>query len=151
MSTDAQIPIGFLLVDVARLLRARIDRAYESAGLGLTAGEARALAYARQYPGSRQSALAERMNVEPMTLVGFLDRLEARGLVRRAQDPADRRAKIVELTEEGLALAARVVALARAERERAQEGLSRRDVEALGRALAVMRANLSRDLAQERA
>ena len=36
-------PIGFLLVEASRLYRARIDCAFEHAGLGLTAGEARTL------------------------------------------------------------------------------------------------------------
>lgn len=62
-------PLGFVLVDAARLYRARIDRAFEGTGLGLTAGEARTLAYVDFHPGLRQSALAEKMNVEPMTLV----------------------------------------------------------------------------------
>jgi DNA-binding MarR family transcriptional regulator len=38
------------------------------------------------------------MYVEPMTLVGYLDTLEKAGLIRRCQDPNDRRAKIIELT-----------------------------------------------------
>lgn len=131
-------------MEVARLLRARIDRAFETSGLGVTAGEARTLAYARQYPGLRQSALAERMNVEPMTLVGFLDRLTARELIRREPDPSDGRAKIVQLTEEGRALALRVSKVARKTREQALEGTSPEDVEALQRALAIMRGNLAR-------
>jgi MarR family transcriptional regulator, transcriptional regulator for hemolysin len=66
--------IGLLLVDGARLLRIRIDRALEGAGLGLTSGEARTLAYFALYPASRQTTLAAQMNVEPMTLVTFLDK-----------------------------------------------------------------------------
>ena len=38
------------------------------------------------------------MGVEAMTLSAYLDRLEARGLVARTVDPADRRAKLVHLT-----------------------------------------------------
>lgn len=38
------------------------------------------------------------MYVEPMTLVGYLDTLEKAGLIKRCQDPKDRRAKIIELT-----------------------------------------------------
>jgi len=91
-------PLGFLLVDAARLYRARIDRAFTHAGLGLTAGEARTLAYVNLHSGLKQSALAVKMNVEPMTLVAFLDALEGRGLVARETDPKDRRAKIVRLT-----------------------------------------------------
>jgi len=47
-----------------------------------------------------------------------LDRLEARGLVARQADPADRRGIIVELTDEGLALVdAAVVAKTQADRQ----------------------------------
>lgn len=56
----------------------------------------------------RQSALAERMGVEAMTLSGYLDRLEARGLVHRTVDPADRRAKLVHLTEAAREVLARI-------------------------------------------
>ena len=73
--------IGLLLVEAARLLRLQIDRALDGAGLGLTSGEARTLAYVARSPASRQTALAAQINVEPMTLVTFLDKLESRGLV----------------------------------------------------------------------
>jgi MarR family transcriptional regulator, transcriptional regulator for hemolysin len=84
--------IGLLLVEAARLLRLQIDRALDGAGLGLTSGEARTLAYVARSPASRQTALAAQMNVEPMTLVTFLDKLESRGLValgkRLSGDPS---------------------------------------------------------------
>ena len=52
-----ELPLGFLLVDAARLYRARIDRAFDQAGLGLTAGEARTLAHVNINPGLRQGCL----------------------------------------------------------------------------------------------
>lgn len=92
--------LGFLLTDVARLLRAELDRRINDAGLGLTPAEARTLVHASRAESSRQSVLAERMGVEAMTLSSYLDRLEARGLLRRAPDPSDRRAKLVTITAE---------------------------------------------------
>ena len=83
---------GFLITDLSRLIRAEFDRRIGETGLGLTAGEARALSHVARAGGSRQSVLAEKMGVEAMTLTGFLDRLEARGLVERTTDPSDRRA-----------------------------------------------------------
>ena len=68
LTNSTEETIGLLLVDAARLLRLQIDRALEDAGLGLTAGEARTLAYVSLYPASRQITLAAQMNVEPMTL-----------------------------------------------------------------------------------
>ncbi|EKF41825.1 MarR family winged helix-turn-helix transcriptional regulator [Nitratireductor indicus] len=90
---------GFLLTDLYRLIRAEMDRAIAEAGIGVTAGEARTLSHAARAGTVRQNVLAERMGVEAMTLSGYLDRLEARGLVARLNDPTDRRAKLVELTD----------------------------------------------------
>lgn len=47
----------------------------------------------------RQHLLAESLGMTPMSLTGFLDRLEAAGLILRNVDPNDRRAKIASLTE----------------------------------------------------
>lgn len=138
-------PLGYLLVDVARLYRARIDRAFDHAGLGLTAGEARTLAYVNLHPGRRQSVLAVKMNVEPMTLVGFLDRLENLGLVVRAPDPTDRRAKIVNLAAEAAPYLDRVLAAGAAARAETLDGFSADEQEQLRDFMMRMRANLVRD------
>jgi DNA-binding MarR family transcriptional regulator len=102
---------GFLITDLSRLIRAEMDRRVAEAGLGLTPAEARTLAHAARAGAVRQNALAERMGVEPMTLSGFVDRLEAAGLMRRRVDPVDRRARLVELTAAGEALLPRVRAI----------------------------------------
>lgn len=47
------------------------------------------------------SQLAETMNCEPSNLTGLVDKLEARGLVERRADPADRRVRLLALTDEG--------------------------------------------------
>lgn len=141
----AEPSLGFLLVDSARLYRARMDRAFEQAGLGLTAGEARTLAYVNFHPELWQSALAEKMSVEPMTLVGFLDRLEGAGLVTREPDPRDRRAKIVRLTEAAAPYLERIRAAGILPRAEATEGFSDEECAVFADLLARMRANLGRD------
>ncbi|GFO59424.1 MarR family transcriptional regulator [Geomonas silvestris] len=50
--------------------------------------------------------LARRMYLHPTTVVGILDRLEARGLVLKTRSTVDRRVVEVELTEQGKALVA---------------------------------------------
>jgi DNA-binding MarR family transcriptional regulator len=45
--------------------------------------------------------LAGHMGVGLATLTGVVDRLAARGLVSRREDPGDRRVRLVELTERG--------------------------------------------------
>ncbi|MBO0346601.1 MarR family winged helix-turn-helix transcriptional regulator [Roseibium limicola] len=88
------------MVDIARLLRRRFEQRLVRIDTGLTVAEARALAFVWRNPNLRQTALAERMGVEPMTVVGYLDGLERAGYVTRTTDPSDRRAKLVNLTLE---------------------------------------------------
>lgn len=59
----------------------------------------------RQAP-LRVSELARQMYLRPATVVGILDRLEAKGLVTRTRSQKDRRAVDVELTDVGRALVA---------------------------------------------
>jgi MarR family transcriptional regulator, transcriptional regulator for hemolysin len=135
--------IGLLLVDAARLLRIQIDRALDGAGLGLTAGEARTLAYVSLYPAFRQTALAAQMNVEPMTLVTFLDRLESRGLVTRETHPTDRRAKIVQLVPDAQPTLKQVLGITRTVQEGALQDFAPEEVERLRTLLKRMRSNIA--------
>ena len=52
-------------------------------------------------PGIGQAALAALIGYDRATIGGVIDRLEAKGLVRRAPDPDDRRSNILSLTEAG--------------------------------------------------
>jgi DNA-binding MarR family transcriptional regulator len=52
-------------------------------------------------PAPRQLALAEAMGYDKTRLIALLDELEADGLVTRAPDPHDRRARVVRLTPAG--------------------------------------------------
>jgi DNA-binding MarR family transcriptional regulator len=51
-----------------------------------------------------QSELAATVGRDKTRLIPILDRLEVRGLLRRTPDPADRRNRVVALTDEGGAL-----------------------------------------------
>ncbi len=92
MSDDAYLTrsLGFLLGDVSRLIRMRFDARAEE--LGLTRAQWRVLAQLRRREGINQSALAELLEIEPITLVRHIDRLVAKELVERRPDPKDRRA-----------------------------------------------------------
>jgi len=87
--------LGFLLADVARQLRQRLDT--RAATLGLTRAQWRVLAQLRRREGITQTALADLLEIEPITLVRHIDRLEAKGFVERRPDPSDRRARNLHL------------------------------------------------------
>ena len=50
------------------------------------------------------SDLARRMYLHPATMVGLLDRLEAKGLVKRTRSEKDRRVVYIDLTQQGCEL-----------------------------------------------
>ncbi|MEK6349336.1 MAG: MarR family transcriptional regulator [Burkholderia sp.] len=84
----------------------------------------------------RQVTLAEHVGIEGPSLVRLLDQLCAAGLARRDEDPDDRRAKTVTLTDEGRAVTAKMEEDLRALRERVLKQVSRADLEATLRVLA---------------
>ena len=85
--------------------------------------------------GVHQVTLAEHVGIEGPSLVRLLDQLCAAGLVRRDEDPEDRRAKTISLTDEGRAVTAKMEHDLRALRERVLKGVTRADLEATLRVL----------------
>jgi DNA-binding MarR family transcriptional regulator len=136
-----QVTFGFLLHDTARLMRREFER--RSKGTGLTRAQWAVLAYVARNEGSNQAALADMLDIEPITLVRLLDKLEAAGLVERRPDPTDRRVRRLYLTEATGPLLGQLQGLAAEARETALAGLSDAERQELTDLLMKVRANLS--------
>ncbi|MGP3590791.1 MarR family winged helix-turn-helix transcriptional regulator [Vagococcus sp. WN89Y] len=65
-----------------------------------------------EHPGIEQVELTQAAVTTKATLAEMLSRMESRGLVRRENDPADKRRRFVFLTGEGEALLAATMSLA---------------------------------------
>src|SRR3954454_4151999 len=91
-----QRTLGFILHDVARLLRKRFEQ--KARDLGLTRAQWQVLTPLALNEGIHQGALAEILELEPITLVRILDRLQAAGLVERRPHATDRRLRLLHLT-----------------------------------------------------
>ena len=89
-----------LLHRTARLACSRYDRALRAQLPGMTRGRCAVLVHLAQHKRSNQAALAQILDIRPITLVRLLDRLEAAGFVERIPDPDDRRAHVLALTAE---------------------------------------------------
>jgi DNA-binding MarR family transcriptional regulator len=114
---DPDRSVGFLINDVARLLRRNFNRRVQT--LGLTQAQWRAVVHLSRNEGMTQVELADCLEIQPITLTRLIDRMEAAGWVERRNHPLDRRAMQLYLTpksepilEEMHALAADTVATA---------------------------------------
>lgn len=76
----------------------------ETEGHGLTPVQFAALQTVANEPGTDQRTLAGRIGLDTSTVAGVVDRLEARALLQRNASPADKRVRLLTLTEEGAAL-----------------------------------------------
>ncbi len=134
--------LGFLIGDVSRLLRRSFDE--RARGIGVTRPQWRMLSTLKRHEGSSQGALAELMEVEPITLCRMVDRLEESGLVERRANPADRRAWQLFVTAKGHALMEELRPLAMTLFDDALDGIDADAQQALFAALGQVQANLSR-------
>lgn len=138
---DLSRNFGFILNDVARLMRTLFDRRVRS--LGLTRSQWWVLTHLYRNDGVTQSELAVTLEIEKPTLGRLLDRLEAKGWVRRASDASDRRAKRVYLTEEVEPAMKSLRAAAADVRREALSGLTAEEQERFVDTLLTVKANLS--------
>jgi MarR family transcriptional regulator, transcriptional regulator for hemolysin len=136
----SQAPVGYLIHEVAKLLKRRFEE--EAKAQGITLPQWRALAQIALHQNITQRALADSIDADPMTISGILDRLEKRGLLTRFPDPSDSRAKLARLTPEGDRLFAMAKEKGLAMYETAVQGLSEQERETLQSALCKMRDNL---------
>lgn len=132
--------LGFLIADVSRLLRREFDaRARE---IGVTRAQWRTLNMLARNEGCNQGALADLLEVEPITLARMIDRLEEAGLVERRRDPADRRAWRIHLTPTAQPLLGQLRGIGENMAEDTLVGISETDRVRLATSLERIRANL---------
>ncbi len=125
---------ALLLAKAGDLLLQDADRTLAGSGL-----DARAYAILSiietDGPGTQQE-LARLLDKAPAIVVAAIDDLEARGLVARTRDPADRRRSRVTISAAGTAVLAEADRLADAAFDALFEGLSARELRELRRLLA---------------
>jgi MarR family transcriptional regulator, transcriptional regulator for hemolysin len=131
---------GFLLHDVARLMRKRFEQ--NARGLGLTRAQCSVLAHLSRHEGIQQGGLADILEIEPITLTRLLDRLEEAGLVERRAHPKDRRIRLLHLTDKAHPLIGEIFSIGAATRGEALEGVAEAERERLFAILSSMKANL---------
>ena len=105
--SDGARDVWLLMTDVVldNTLRREVSDA-----LGMSFGRTRAIRRLARRPMSMRE-LAEAMGIDPPNATVLVSDLEAQGLVRRKPHPTDGRAKVVEATRKGKALARKADAI----------------------------------------
>jgi DNA-binding MarR family transcriptional regulator len=97
--------------------------------LGVSPAEGHVLTYLRSYAPAPIGDLVRVFGLKQSTLTSMLDRLQQSGFVRRETNPADRRSFLVQLSEEGRALADRLNRCLLALEDEIRQHLRPRDLE----------------------
>ena len=131
---------GFLVHDIARLMRTTYDRRVRR--LGLTRSQWWVITNLYRNDGLTQSELAETLDIERASLGRLLDRLEANGWVHREPCSRDRRAKRIRLASEVGPVMREMRAIAADLRRDAMSGFTAHEQEAFVDVLLAIKSNL---------
>jgi MarR family transcriptional regulator for hemolysin len=141
MIVDLNRQLGFLLKDTSRRYSRRFEERAQA--YSLTLPQCRALLHLENNEGISQKRLSELTELDPMTLVRILDRMEADGWVQRRFDPADRRAHTLWLTPKSKPVLEHIGRLIAETRAETLHGLSSDERSRLIELLERVHANLS--------
>lgn len=139
-SYDPERSFAALVTDIARLLRRNFNRRVRDHGLTQTQWQA--IAYLRRWGDINQAALAELMEIQPISLARLVDRLEAAGWVERHPDPSDRRAVRLHLTDKAAPILEEMRAASTAFHDEALAGLNPAEREQVLDLLSRVKGNL---------
>jgi MarR family transcriptional regulator for hemolysin len=132
---------GFLLKELTRRYVQRFEvRARE---ISLNLAQCKVLARLEKNEGVSQARLAELAEVDAMTMVRILDRMEADELLERRPDPADRRARCLYLTAKAKPLVEQIWKLSETTREEVFAGISKNERDLFMTVLERLHDNLS--------
>ena len=134
--------LGPLLHDAARLMHRRFEQ--QTADMGLSSAQWRLLIHVLREDGITQARLAEKLEIEPISVSRLLDRMEQAGWVRRIPHPTDRRVRQIVATEAAEAVGTRLKTSAESVYQEALSGLSPETQLALIGSLTTITQNLSR-------
>ena len=138
---------GRLIVRVARDVRTMVDRRLET--LGLTMQQAEVLVWAHRHDELSAADLKPLLFTDDAGVSRLIDRLAAKGLIRRRAHPSDRRSWTLQLTDPGRTLARRLQRIADAGNVELFRGFSPAEVARLRAYLLRIAAN-ARGMERER-
>ncbi|MCA9132572.1 MAG: MarR family transcriptional regulator [Planctomycetales bacterium] len=138
---DFEASVGYWIVLAAHAFQKTLND--ELAPYGITFRQSQVLAWLVLEGELSQVELANRMMIEPGTLVGVLDRMERDALILRVATAADRRRKIIRVHPQAAEVWGQVARCGRRVRAQAVQGLTDAEVQSLIAILKKVLSNLS--------
>lgn len=126
--------------DISRLIRRTFDKRAKT--IGVTRQQWRVLSWLQRLEGINQSALADKLELDAMTLCRMVDRLAAAEMVERRADADDRRAWKLFLTPKGSALMHQLTPIAEQLLVEGMAGLAEKEQDQLTHLLERMHSNM---------
>lgn len=139
-SSDLETRPAFNMFCTLRVFEAAFN--HELNGSGVTFRQAQVLSRLAQSGDLSQTELAEKMQIEPSTLVRILDRMEKNGWIARHDSPTDRRKKVIRTTAKVEPEWAHIQNCKARVEQRAIRGLTPGQLASFQETLQLIRANL---------
>jgi len=140
MTPDDEDYIGYSITDVGRLLRTVFERRVRA--VGLTRAQWLVITRVHRRPGLSQSAVADLLEIEKASAGRLIDRMEAKGWLRRQPDASDRRINRLHLTPAASQLHASIWPIAEATVDEALGDLTAKERHALTGLMTRVKAKL---------
>jgi len=140
MNPDDENYIGYSITDVGRLLRTVFERRVRA--VGLTRAQWLVIARVHRRPGLSQSEVADLLEIEKASAGRLIDRMEAKGWLRRRADASDRRVNRLHLSAEANRLHAAIWPIAEATVDEALGDLTAKERRALTGLMTRVKAKL---------
>jgi DNA-binding MarR family transcriptional regulator len=137
--------LGLIFRQVRDAMWADMAREMALAGHELTYSQFMTIKHLAVDSTTGVTELARHAQLNPGAMTRLLDKLEARGLLQRVADPADRRALHIVLTESGLRIWRDIRDCGQIVRDRAMQGMDENEREQLFRLLGQVLQNLTPD------
>jgi len=142
LSSCSGSSLGLLFRQARDAMWARLEYELAAAGHELTFSQYVTLKMLSNGPAG-VTDLARFAELNPGAMTRLLDKLEAKGIIARVADPADRRALNINLTDAGLSMWQDVNQCGQRVLERAMTGMSQDERNQLTRLIEQVRDNLS--------
>lgn len=135
---------GFYIKRISDYIEADANRALEQ--YGITFSQARVLSFLlnSQDKAVIQKDIEEFLELKHPTVIGILQRMEAKGIIVSVVDPQDKRQKIITLTDSAFELEKRIADHVEDAEKRMAEGMSQEELDSIKQLLYKVYKNISK-------